>query len=157
VLLSLDLPVLAPAALIQGLTLGASIATAVALPPLVPKVVALFDDAGKARVRKKQLEASQTEKLRALGDLAGGVADDMNQSLAIIAGYSDHVSKALSQSNPDLATARENLDLIARAASDGGDTVKRLLTFARGGADAEPEQVNVRALLDEVAKLTAPH
>jgi signal transduction histidine kinase/ActR/RegA family two-component response regulator len=156
VLLSLDLPVLAPAALIQGLTLGASIATAAALPPLVPKVVALFDEARTSKRRKAQLEASQIEKLRALGHLASGVAHDLNQSLGIIAGYSDLVARALGQPNPDLASVRENLELIARAATDGGDTVKRLLTFARGGSDAEPEHVNVSLLLGEVAKLTAP-
>src|SRR6266536_1705835 len=111
VLLSLDLPVFGPAALIQGLTVGASIATAVALPPLVPQVIALFDEASASKARKAQFDASQTEKLRALGHLAGGVAHDLNQSLGIVAGYSDLVTRAISQPNPDLRIVRENLEL----------------------------------------------
>jgi signal transduction histidine kinase/CheY-like chemotaxis protein len=156
VLLSLDLPVYGIAAIVQGLTVGASVATALALPPLAPRVIALFETARVSRQRQKQLEASQAEKLRALGQMASGVAHDLNQSLGIIAGYSDLALQVLDDPDVDLAAMRDNLGLIARAAQDGGDTVKRLLTFARGAPEGEPELVDVAALLRDVAKLTAP-
>src|SRR5690606_40292932 len=70
VLVALNLPITGLAALIQGVTVGASVATAVALPPLVPKVVALFDAAQISERRRKQLEATQSEKLREIGRAA---------------------------------------------------------------------------------------
>jgi signal transduction histidine kinase/CheY-like chemotaxis protein len=156
IVLEFGVPAFGLAALIQGLTLGASVATAVALPSLVPKVVALLDEARVSQARKHQLEASQSEKLRALGQLASGVAHDLNQSFGIIVGYSDLAAQVLDRPKLDLCSVRESLDLVARAAQDGGDTVKRMLAFARGGLDSEPETVAVGALLQEVAKLTAP-
>ena len=42
---------------------------------------------------------------------------------------------------------------MTQAAVEGGETVKRLLTFARTQPEGEAEEVNVEALLREVAKL----
>lgn len=156
VLISLDLPVYGLAALIQGVTVGASVATAVALPPLVPKVIAMFNSARVSEARKRLIDANQSEKLRALGQLASGVAHDLNQSLGIIAGYSELAGRELSGARPDLASVRERLSLVSQAAQDGGVTVKRLLTFARGRVDGEAETIDLGVLLTDVAKLTAP-
>ena len=48
------------------------------------------------------------------------------------------------------------MEKVARAATDGGETVARLLQFARRDEDAPRETINVHHLLDEVAQLTAP-
>jgi CheY-like chemotaxis protein len=45
---------------------------------------------------------------------------------------------------------------MTRAAMDGGETVKRLLTFSRGGVEGPAERVELGALLRDVAQLTAP-
>ena len=156
VLLSLDLPVDRLAALVQGLTVGASVAVAIALPPLAPRVIVLFETARVSRQRQKQLEASRSEKLRALGQLASGVAHDLNQSLGIIAGYSDLARQLLDEPDLDTRALRENLHLIAQAAQDGGETVKRLLTYGRAQPDGDPDVVDVTGLLQDVVKLTAP-
>src|SRR6185436_755095 len=50
----------------------------------------------------------------------------------------------------------EALETITGAAISGGETVKRLLTFARSEPGAEAERVGLNRLLDEVAQLTAP-
>lgn len=97
-----------------------------------------------------------TEKLRALGQMASGVAHDLNQSLVLIAGFSDLAARALDDPGADIDSAREALATVARAAMDGGQTVKRLLMFARGRPDSAREPVNLESLLREVAQLTAP-
>jgi signal transduction histidine kinase/CheY-like chemotaxis protein len=104
-----------------------------------------------------QAEAfARTEKLRALGRMASGAAHDLNQYLAVIAGYSDVALRALDQPAPDPASLRDAVRLIAQAAMDGAATVKRLLAFARPHDDTPPQPVEVTALLRDVAKLTAP-
>lgn len=99
---------------------------------------------------------AKTEKLRALGQMASGVAHDLNQSLLLIAGNGDLARKALDQPEADLGFAREALDTMTQAALEGGETVTRLLTFGRTQPDGNAEQVDVETLLHEVAKLTAP-
>jgi two-component system, cell cycle sensor histidine kinase and response regulator CckA len=106
--------------------------------------------------RERQRQTAQAERLRALGQLAGGVAHDLNQSLALILGYSDLVRNALTTSADDLAEVVEMLTIISQAAADGGETVKRLLTFARNKTETETAPVEVTALLNDVALLTAP-
>jgi signal transduction histidine kinase/CheY-like chemotaxis protein len=49
------------AAVIQALTVVASVATAIALPPLVPRALALIEAARTSEERKRQLEAAHAE------------------------------------------------------------------------------------------------
>src|SRR5262249_19242733 len=117
-------------------------------------VVVLVSDVTEAKERSRL--ALQSEKLRALGQLASGVAHDPNQSLAIIAGYSEQAREILARPEPDLAAAQDSLALVGRAALDGGEIVERLLTFARGRPEGESSLVDLAELLIEVSKLTAP-
>jgi PAS domain S-box-containing protein len=96
------------------------------------------------------------EKLRALGQMASGVAHDLNQYLGLVAGYGDLTMRALDAPAPDLAGARDALEVVVRAAMDGSESVKRLLAFARPTQDGAADTVEVGELLREVAALTAP-
>jgi PAS domain S-box-containing protein len=106
--------------------------------------------------RGRREREAQGEKLRALGQMASGVAHDLNQYLGLVAGYGDLTIRALEASQPDLQAAREALDVVTRAAMDGSETVKRLLSFARPTLDGAADTVDVGSLIREVAALTAP-
>jgi PAS domain S-box-containing protein len=106
--------------------------------------------------RQRQRQAAQAERLRALGQLAGGVAHDLNQSLALILGYGDLVKSALAGETLDCDKVAEMVSIMSQAAADGGETVKRLLTFARSNPDQTKSPVEVTALMHDVALLTAP-
>ncbi len=95
----------------------------------------------------------RTEKLRVLGQLAGGVAHDLNQSLTLIAGHADLALDLAHASGPDL---RQSLEAIVRAVMDSADSVTRLLMFARTRSEKPPQRVSVGDLLRDVAVLTAP-
>jgi two-component system, cell cycle sensor histidine kinase and response regulator CckA len=96
------------------------------------------------------------ERLRSLGQLASGVAHDLNQSLGLVVGYGELAAAALGQPEPDLALVRDQLRVLLRAAQDGGETVKRLLAFARGRAGTRVEHVELESVLRDVAQLTEP-
>jgi PAS domain S-box-containing protein len=106
--------------------------------------------------RKRQQQAAQGEKLRALGQMAGGVAHDLNQYLGLVVGHGDLARQALSQAAPDLESVQESLDVMVRAAIDGATTVRRLLTLVRPREEAPSGCVELGGLLREVAQLTAP-
>ncbi|HLH26705.1 MAG TPA: PAS domain S-box protein [Chloroflexota bacterium] len=106
---------------------------------------------------ERQLKSlAQSEKLRALGQMASGVAHDLNQYLGLVAAHGSLARAALHQPTPALDDLEDSLNIIVQAAMDGGQTVKRLLTFARPRQQGPTERIDVGALLREVAKLTAP-
>jgi C4-dicarboxylate-specific signal transduction histidine kinase len=111
----------------------------------------LRDDAGQitnwvsvhtdvsARVEAEQQRETraQNEKLRALGQMASGIAHDLNQSLGLIAGYGDLASRAAAQTPLDVEALGEALPIIVEAAINGGESVRRLLSFAGTKADGK--------------------
>ena len=75
--------------------------------------------------REEQLRQSQ--KMEAIGRLAGGVAHDFNNLLTAIIGYTDMIAE---RSELDLDTARE-VGEIRRAADRGAALTRQLLAFSR--------------------------
>jgi PAS domain S-box-containing protein len=75
-----------------------------------------------------------TRRLESLGQLAGGVAHDFNNILAVISNYAEMISETLDSSNPDpadLAEARKDCGQIGRAAERATRLTKQLLAFGR--------------------------
>jgi CheY-like chemotaxis protein/nitrogen-specific signal transduction histidine kinase len=108
------------------------------------------------RERRRREALAQTEKLRALGQMASGVAHDLNQYLGLVAGHSELALRALGDPTPDLAAAADDLRIVIKAAMDGAATVRRLQTFARPTQTRPAEPFELGTLLRDVARLTAP-
>jgi PAS domain S-box-containing protein len=106
--------------------------------------------------RDRHEREARGEKLRALGQMASGVAHDLNQYLGMVAGYGDLAMRALQPPTPDLNATREALDVVVHAAMDGADTVKRLLSFGRPSQEGPAAPLDMGVLLREVATLMAP-
>ncbi len=76
--------------------------------------------------REMELQLLQSQKLEALGTLAGGVAHDFNNMLLVIRGYSGLLAQRLEE--PSL---REMAQRIDAAVEKAADFTRRLLTFSR--------------------------
>ena len=91
----------------------------------------MVDTTGKKleEAEKLQLETQlrQAQKMEAVGRLAGGVAHDFNNKLAVILGYADMASRAGSSSE----RYRGYLDQIIKAANLSRDITRQLLAFSR--------------------------
>jgi PAS domain S-box-containing protein len=125
--------------------------------PSVGGIVVNARDVTERREAERRLQAlAQADKLRALGQMASGVAHDLNQYLGLVAGHGELALRALDGAAPDVESARESLGIVVQAAMDGGETVKRLLAFARPRQDGIALPLDLGELLREVAKLTAP-
>jgi PAS domain S-box-containing protein len=69
----------------------------------------------------------QSQKMEAVGRLAGGVAHDFNNLLTVIKGYSDLIQEQLSEGDPMLAEMNE----IEKAADRAAALTHQLLAFSR--------------------------
>jgi CheY-like chemotaxis protein len=94
----------------------------------------------------------QQERLRVLGQMASGVAHDINNALSPAALYAQSLLERDSSLSPK---TREYLTLIQRAIDDVGRTVARLREFYRPrDLEVSLSAVALNVLLDQVAELT---
>jgi len=113
----------------------------------VSSVLSIARDITEERVAAER--AAQADKLRALGQLASGVAHNFNNILAAILG---HAQLAKRDSLDDRLLRR--IDVIERAALDGAQTVKRIQGFAIQQNEDVFEPIDVNQLLQDSANLT---
>src|SRR6185295_5785609 len=103
-------------------------------------------------LRQSQHAIMQQERLRALGQMASGVAHDINNAVAPIALYTD----SLLEHEPGLSErARGYLSIIRRAIADVGETVKGMRDFYRPqDREAPLAQIDLNPVVSQVIELT---
>ena len=95
-----------------------------------------------------EVQYRQTQKIDSIGLLAGGVAHDFNNILAVICGHTD---LALAQLSPD-APLRSNLECIQESAERAANLTRQLLAFARRQV-IEPRRINLNELIVNLNKM----
>ena len=105
-------------------------------------------------LRRTQQVVVQQERLRALGQMASGVAHDINNALSPIVAYSE----LLLVTQTDLpGAARQYLQIIHQSGEDVAHIVARMREFYRRRSDTEDlSKVDINKIIDEVIELTRP-
>jgi signal transduction histidine kinase/ActR/RegA family two-component response regulator len=103
-------------------------------------------------VRQSQQAILQQERLRALGQMASGIAHDINNAISPIALYTE----SLLEREPGLSErTRSCLVTIQRAIEDVAETVSRMREFYRVRApEMNLTPVNLNRLIEQVIELT---
>jgi two-component system C4-dicarboxylate transport sensor histidine kinase DctB len=101
--------------------------------------------ATEARLQVVQQELVQANRLAILGQVAAGVAHEINQPVATIRAYADNARTFLKRQQPQ--SADDNLDAIASLTERIGTITEELKAFARKGRTAA-EPVELRAAIE---------
>ncbi|MGZ3475403.1 MAG: ATP-binding protein, partial [Polyangiales bacterium] len=104
-----------------------------------------------AERERVERQLRQAHKLEAVGRLAGGVAHDFNNLMAVVLGNGSVLRARLS---PDDPNARLVDDVIA-AANRAASLTKQLLAFGRTQAQKR-ERIDLRELVTETSRMLAP-
>lgn len=102
------------------------------------------------RKRERELMA-QSDKLRAVGGLAAGVAHNLNNSLTVIQGR----AQLLLRRATDESSAK-SLEVITNAVADGTKTLRRILEFARRDSGNEFGPVELGYLITSSIDIARP-
>ncbi len=106
----------------------------------------------KARMTAQQ-EAErrllQAAKLAAVGEMAAGIAHELNNPLTTVTGFTELILDEISSDAPH----RADMELILKEARRARDVVRRLLDFARQG-ERTRSKVDINEIIDEVLMLT---
>jgi signal transduction histidine kinase/CheY-like chemotaxis protein len=95
---------------------------------------------------EKQLVQSQ--KLEAVGRLAGGISHDFNNLLTVILGYSDIMKRNLPEGDP----LRRNVDEITRASERAASLTRQLLAFSRKQV-MQPKVFDLNTVVSDLEKM----
>jgi hypothetical protein len=95
---------------------------------------------------QEQLHHSQ--RLEAVGRLAGGVAHDFNNLLMVITGYSHMLLDGMHPSDP----ARQDLEQVVKASERATDLTRQLLAFSRRQG-VRASLVNLNVLVQEMDRM----
>ena len=111
--------------------------------------------------KKMEQQLLQSEKLKSLGELAGGVAHDFNNILAAILGRVQLLRKQLAppmgktEKRGSAIDLEKGLEIIERASLDGAETVRRIQEFCRRRGDQKDfVQVDLNELIENALEFT---
>ncbi len=99
-------------------------------------------------LRKSEEELRHSQKMEAVGRLAGGVAHDFNNLLTAIIGYAELISAR----EAGESTTRQHADLIRKAGEQAATLTRQLLAFSRKQM-LQPKVIDLNQLVVDMERL----
>lgn len=105
--------------------------------------------------RQHQVELARVARLSTLGEMASGIAHELNQPLTAISTNAQASIRLLESNNPDTNVCVDVMDRIATQASRAGEIIRQLRRFVRK-EPLERSKVGINDLVSAVVVLIRP-
>jgi PAS domain S-box-containing protein len=99
-------------------------------------------------LRESEEQLRQSQRMEAVGQLAGGVAHDFNNLLTVITGYSELALNSLNAEDP----LRSNIEDIKKAGDQATSLTRQLLAFSRRQV-LQPKILSLNFVISELEKM----
>ena len=103
-------------------------------------------------VREMQSELAHATRLSELGEMAAGIAHEINQPLTAISTYANACHRMLANEQSDAAELLNTLHLITDQAQRAGEVVRRLRAFTKKRS-GQRQLLKVNAIVDSTVRL----
>lgn len=105
--------------------------------------------------RLHQAELARVARLSTMGEMASGLAHELNQPLAAILNYTHGSLRRMESAAWDSAAVRGAIEEVAAQAERAGEIIRRLRSFVRRRAPRQDRQ-DVNELVEEVVRFLVP-
>ncbi len=103
--------------------------------------------------KKSELSVIQSARMASLGEMAGGIAHEINNPLAVIRSRSDLLLRSSLQGNLDPIKLQTDLKKIASTSDRIAKIILGLRTFSRDSSAEKSQVSNLQSILDESVDL----
>ena len=100
----------------------------------------------QAEMQQQQAMNVQASKLALIGQLSAGIAHEINNPLAIVAGYNQQLQKILGDTSPEI---QDILTKVEKATRRITDIIKNMKTLSHNSESHARELHNIEELIDE--------
>ena len=104
-------------------------------------------------IHEQQMTIAMTSKLAALGEMAGGIAHEINNPLAIIAGNCNYLIRTIEANKLDPLVIEKRLTYIEQTARRISKIIHGLKTISRDATKEDFALIKVRDLFEDVIAL----
>jgi len=109
-----------------------------------------------ATLHQAQKQLVFSERLKAVGQMAAGVAHDFNNVLSIILGRAQSLLRQLQDGALDRAAAEPALQSIVKTSLQGVETIKRIQDFSRIRKDVPRSPVDLHEIVRDAVEIARP-